>query len=91
MDSRHYKINEAPHTGVFWRYFKKLFNSNEHTQSPRTNLLDENKKIEQVNVNKIISKNNESNKLKFIQMLEDKKIKLDIMETLKTTMGQNNK
>ena len=56
-------------------------------------LLDENNKTEQANVTKQISENNEHNKITFRQMLEDnhKKIKLDIMETLQTTLDENNK
>ena len=56
-------------------------------------LLDENNKTEQANVTKLISENNEYNKITFLQMHEDNnnKIKLDIMETLQTTMDENNK
>ena len=55
-------------------------------------LLDEDNKTEQANVTKLISDNNESTKQTFLQMLEDnnRKIKKDIMETLKTTIDENN-
>ena len=56
-------------------------------------LLDKENKSEQGNTTNIVSDNNETNKIIFIKMLEEKNktIKLEILATLKLTMEENNK